>query len=40
VVGLRLNADFIFFNLGLRTLVSFESNPDLLVCFTMGVGRF
>jgi hypothetical protein len=40
VVGLRLNADFIFFNLGLRTLVSFESNPDLLVCFTIGVGRF
>lgn len=40
VVGLRLNADFIFFNLGLRALVSFESNPDLLVCFTVGVGRF
>lgn len=40
IVGLRINADFLFFNLGLRTLVSFEQKPDLLICFLIGVGRF
>lgn len=40
VIGLRVNADLLLVNVGLRTLVSFESSPDLLVCFTVGVGRF
>lgn len=40
VAGLRAHADFLFLNVGIRTLVSFERSPDLLICFTIGAGRY
>jgi hypothetical protein len=40
VLGLRANLDVLLVNLGLRTLVSLEQSPDVLLCATLGVGRY
>jgi hypothetical protein len=40
VVGLRGNLDVLLLNVGIRTVVSFERKPDLLICLTLGLGRY
>jgi len=40
VVGLRVNADVLFLNLGVRFLTSFEEHPDLVALFLVGLGRY